>query len=196
VKTPLLGRETLTQVRLLPLGDTVVAERAVSQTNLSSTTPDDLVSVRALTAPTRSEIKALAEIFDQYRAHYREASDAFRSASWLDENLSTRRLRAFVAEDSASFVGFAVTMDVPASLRLAHFWQIRDLFVLPTHRQRGVGRALLASVRAAAIASSALRLVVQTEDDNDPALRLYVDSGYAVIKGYCSLMLPLGPEPR
>jgi hypothetical protein len=30
------------------------------------------------------------------------------------------------------------------------------------------GRALLASVRAAAIASSALRLVVQTEDDNDP----------------------------
>jgi len=68
-------------------------------------------------------------------------------------------------------------MDVPASLRLTHFCQIRDLFVLPTHRRLGVGRALLASVRAAAIASSALRLVVQTEDDNDPALRLYSDSG-------------------
>jgi GNAT superfamily N-acetyltransferase len=102
----------------------------------------------------------------------------------------------FVAEDSARFVGFATTMDVPASLRLAHFWQIRDLFVLPTHRRLGVGRALLASVRAAAIASSALRLVVQTEDDNDAALRLYADSGYAQIEGYCSLMLPLGPEPR
>jgi GNAT superfamily N-acetyltransferase len=102
----------------------------------------------------------------------------------------------FVAEDSARFVGLATTMDVPASLRLAHFWQIRDLFVLPTHRRLGVGRALLASVRAAAIASSALRLVVQTEDDNDPALRLYADSGYALIKGYCSLMLPLGPEAR
>jgi hypothetical protein len=49
---------------------------------------------------------------------------------------------------------------------------------------------------AAAIASGALRLVVQTEDDNDPALRLYADSGYAPIKGYRSLVLPLGPEPR
>ena len=87
-------------------------------------------------------------------------------------------------------------MEVPASLRLTYFWQIRDLFVLPTHRRLGVGRALLASVRAAAIASGALRLVLQTEDDNDPALRLYADSGYAMIKGYCALVLPLDPEPR
>jgi GNAT superfamily N-acetyltransferase len=181
---------------LLPLGDTVVVERAVSQnTHDSSRGPDDSVSVRALAAPTRKEIEALAEIFDQYRAHYGEASDASRSASWLDENLSTGRLRVFVAEESARFVGFAITMEIPASLRLAHFWQIRDLFVLPTHRRLAVGRALLASVRAAAIASSALRLVVLTEDDNDPALRLYADSGYTLIKGYCSLMLPLGPEP-
>jgi GNAT superfamily N-acetyltransferase len=82
-------------------------------------------------------------------------------------------------------------MEVPASLRLAHFWMIRDLFVLPTHRRLGVGRTLLTAVRAAAIASGALRLVVQTEEDNDPALRLYTDSGYRLISGYCSLMLPI-----
>ena len=46
------------------------------------------------------------------------------------------------------------------------------------------------------IASGALRLVVQTEEDNDPALRLYTDSGYALINGYCSLMLPIRPEAR
>ncbi len=120
-----------------------VVERAVSQkTNPSSRIPDDLVSVRALAAPTRREIEALAEIFNQYRAHYGEASDASRSACWLDENLRTSRLRVFVAEESGRFVGFAITMEVPASLRLTHFWQIRDLFVLPTHRRLGVGRAL------------------------------------------------------
>ena len=178
-------------------GDTLVAERAVSRnTHHSSTAADGLVSVRTLGAPTRREIEALAEIFDQYRAHYGEDSDTARSAGWLDENLSTSRLRVFVAEANGRFVGFATTMEVPASLRLAHFWQIRDLFVLPTHRRLGVGRALLASVRAAAIASGALRLVLQTEDDNDPALRLYADSDYTLIKGYCSLMLPIGPEPR
>jgi GNAT superfamily N-acetyltransferase len=169
----------------------------VSQdTHAPSTATGDSVSVRALTAPTRSEIEALAQIFDQYRAHYGEASDASRSARWLEQNVSTGRLRVFIAEDSGRFVGFAITIEIPASLRLARYWQIRDLFVLPAHRRLGVGRALLASVRAAAIASGALRLVVQTEDDNDPALRLYTDSGYAPIKGYCSLMLLLGPEPR
>jgi GNAT superfamily N-acetyltransferase len=172
-----------------------LSSRAVSQnTHPSSSAPDDLVSVRALAAPARRELEALAEIFDQYRAHYGEAPDASGSAYWLDENLGTSRLRVFVAEESGRFVGFAITMDVPASLRLGHFWQIRDLFVLPTHRRLGVGRALLASVRTAAIASNALRLVVQTEDDNDPALRLYADSGYTLIESYCSLMLPLRPD--
>jgi GNAT superfamily N-acetyltransferase len=159
----------------------------------SPSAADDRVSVRFLGAPTPREIEALAEIFDQYRAHYGEDPDTSGSARWLVENLNTNRLRVFVAEGNGRFVGFAITIDVPASLRLAHFWQIRDLFVLPTHRRLGVGRALLASVRAAAIASGALRLVLQTEDDHDAALRLYADSGYAMIKGYCSLMLPLDP---
>lgn len=165
-------------------------------TDPSPTVADDLISVRAPDAPTRGEIEVLAEMFDQYRVHYGEAPDATRSACWLDENLSTGRLRAFVAEDDGMLVGFAIAMELPASLRLSHFWQIRDLFVLPTHRRLGVARTLLASVREAAIASGAVRLVVQTEEDNDPALRLYTDSGYAPIKGYHSLMLPLSPEPR
>jgi len=152
--------------------------------------------VRALGAPTPRETEALAEIFDQYRAHYGEGSDTSGSARWLDDNLKASRICVFVAEDNGRFIGFAITTDVPASLRLAHFWQIRDLFVLPTHRRLGVGRTLLASVRAAAAASGALRLALQTEDDNDPALRLYAESDYTLVKGYCLLVLPLGPEPR
>lgn len=152
--------------------------------------------VRILTAPTPGEIEALAEVFDRYRAHYDEPSDAASSRRWLEQCLDTGRLRAFVAEDGGKLVGFATTMEVPASLRLAHFWQIRDLFVLPTHRRLGVGRALLASVRAAAVESGAVRVTVQTEGDNDSALRLYADGGYALITGYRHLALPLGSEPR
>jgi GNAT superfamily N-acetyltransferase len=154
------------------------------------------VSVRTLAAPAHHEIEALAQIFDRYRVHYGEASDVSRTARWLEHQVGTGRLQVFFAEDRGTFVGFAITADIPASLRLAHYWQIRDLFVLPTQRRLGVARALLASVRTAAIASGALRVVLQTEDDNDPALHLYTDSGYVPVKGYRSLILPLGPEQR
>jgi GNAT superfamily N-acetyltransferase len=157
---------------------------------------DGPFSVRALTAPARAEVEALAEIFDRYRVHYGEDSDPGGSVRWLSENLDAGRLRAFVAEDAGGLVGFALAAEIPASLRLARFWQIRDLFVLPTQRRLGVGRALLALVRTAAAEAGAVRLVVQTEDDNDPALRLYAASGYAVIEGYRSLLLPLTRDPR
>ena len=150
-------------------------------------------SVRILATPSSGEIEALAEIFDRYRAHYGESSDSAGSLArrWLEQCLNTGGLRAFVAEDGARIVGFATTLEVPASLRLAYFWHVRDLFVLPTHRRLGVARSLLASVRAAALDAGALRLVLQTEDDNEPAIRLYEQSGYTVVKGYCSLMLTL-----
>ncbi len=150
--------------------------------------------VRALTAPTRAEIEQLAEIFDRYRLHYGEAADASRTASWLEENISSGHLEAFVAEDKGAFVGFAITMTVPASLRLGYFWQIRDLFVVPNHRRLGVGSALLDFIRAAAVRAGALRLVVQTEADNTPALRLYAESSYTAVEGYRSLTLPLTPD--
>jgi GNAT superfamily N-acetyltransferase len=154
------------------------------------------VDVRTLTSPTRTEIEQLAEIFDLYRAHYGEAADAPHVARWLEDNIRSRRVEAFVAEDNDGVVGFAITIAVPASLRLGHFWQIRDLFVLPDRRRVGVGRALLDSIRAAAIAAGALRIVLQTEADNMPALRLYAETGYAVVKGYCSLALPLTADFR
>ena len=128
--------------------------------------------------------------------HYGEAPDASQSATWLERNLNSTRFRAFVAEGKGQFVGFATTMEVPASLRLGHFWQIRDLFVLPHQRRLGVGRALLDSIRAAAIAAGALRLVLQTEDDNEPAHRLYAESGYTLVEGYRSLTLPLSSDFR
>jgi ribosomal protein S18 acetylase RimI-like enzyme len=152
------------------------------------------VEVRALGAPTGAETEQLAELFDLYRGHYGEAADPSRTASWLEGNIGSGRLEAFVADGNGLFVGFAVTMSVPASLRLGRFWQIRDLFVLPSHRRLGVGRMLLDVVREAAIRAGALRLVLQTEADNDPALRLYAESGYSIVEGYCSLALPLTPD--
>jgi len=152
------------------------------------------VGVRTLAAPTRTEIERLTAIFDRYRAHYGEAADASQTANWLQENIGSGRLEAFVAEANGEFIGFAFTVAVPASLRLGHFWQIRDLFILPNHRRLGVGGALLDCIRGAAISAGASRLVLQTEGDNTSALRLYAESGYTTVEGCRSLTLPLKPD--
>ena len=59
-------------------------KRAVSQnSHPSPSATSEPVSVRTLTAPTRSEIEALAELFDKYRAHYGEASYPAQAIRWL-----------------------------------------------------------------------------------------------------------------
>ena len=150
-----------------------------------------MYSVRPLAASSSGEVDALAGIFDRYRVHYGEADDPERSARWLTQNLGPGRLQAFMAEDDSTVVGFATVVQIPASLRLGHFWQIRDLFVLPTHRRHGIASALLEAVRSAAAASGALRLVLQTEDNNEGALNLYRRAGYVPITGYRGLVLPI-----
>ena len=87
-------------------------------------------------------------------------------------------------------------MIVSASLRLGHFWQIRDLFGLPNHRRLGVGRTLLELIRAAAIGAGALRLVLQTEADNTPALRLACIMHCAVRAGLHDEAAAFGSPPR
>ncbi len=150
--------------------------------------------VRPLAADSLGDVEALAGVFDRYRVHYGEAADLGRSARWLTQNLGPGGLQAFVAQDGSTVVGFATVVRVPASLRLGHFWQIRDLFVVPSHRRRGVALALLEAMRSAAAASGASRLALQTEEDNERALAVYRRAGYMPVTGYRGLVLVLS-EP-
>ncbi len=150
--------------------------------------------ITAQEGPTRAQIAQIADLFDQYRAHYGEPADSAQSIAWLQRNISNGVLDVFTAEANGEMVGFAITMTIPASLRLGHYWQIKDLFVVPELRHVGVGRALLDHLRSAATASGALRLVVQTEMDNSNALRLYESSGFVALDDYRSLVLPLASD--
>jgi GNAT superfamily N-acetyltransferase len=148
-------------------------------------------SVRPLLTPLPGDLEALAGVFDLYRSHYGMAVEPGRSVSWLAHQLHAGRLQVFVAEEDSAIVGFATSVQMPASLRLGHWWQIRDVFVLPDHRRQGIALSLFAAVRSAAEASGALRLGLQTERENKPALALYRSAGYAPVSGYRGLTLPL-----
>ncbi len=82
-------------------------------------------------------------------------------------------------------------MVIPASLRLGCSWQLRDLYVVPSARRRGVARALVGAVRQAATAAGAIRLSVQTEPGNLAALQLYRTSEFVPVGDIQILALPL-----
>ena len=185
---------TLAGARSLPLGDTVFVERAVSQnTHPSSTGTSEPISVRPLTAPRHSEIEALADLFDKYRVHYGEACDtSSQQVGWNRTSAPThaRLSRKTVGGSSVSRSRwkYAHPCGSPISGRSEIFSSCLRTVVVESVVPFSAPSERLQSGRGA------LRLVVQTEEDNDPALRLYTDNGYALIDGHCSLMLPVRPE--
>jgi GNAT superfamily N-acetyltransferase len=149
------------------------------------------VTVTALTEPDADQLAGVAEVFDQYRRHYGQPVVAEQTLAGLTDHTSHRRLSVFVAHMGEDLAGLATTVVVPASLRLGCSWQLRDLYVVPGARRRGVARALVGAVRQAAIAARAIRLSVQTEPGNIAALQLYRTSGFVPVEDIQVLALPL-----
>lgn len=131
----------------------------------------------------------MVALFESYRRHYGHPGGSVDVRDWLESQLASGGFRGFLAHRDGEAVGIAFVTSTPASLRLGHFWQLRDLYVADRQRRRGVGRALLARVRDAAAAEGALRVSLTTEDDNTGALALYRHFGFERVDGYISMSL-------
>ena len=149
------------------------------------------VRVTALTEPAAEQLVGVAEVFDQYRRHYGQLVVAGQTLAWLSDHTRHRQLSVFVAHVGEDLAGLATAVALPASVRLRCSWQLRDLYVVPGARRRGVARALVGAVRQAAAAAGAIRLSVQTEPSNIAALQLYRTSGFAPVEDIQILALPL-----
>jgi len=119
-----------------------------------------------------------------------EMGERYASAweDWDPEDAQRAQL-AFAldpADIAATFL--ALVDDVPvghAALRRLHGeWELKRVVTLPTHRGRGVSRALIAAVEDEARAHGAARLILQTGDRQPDAVRLYEWLGYEPIPIY------------
>lgn len=143
------------------------------------------------TVPGDYGFQSFVELFDQYRVHYGQAADEPRSQSWLIDATTAGPMRAFLARVDGVAAGICLIAICPASLSLGEFWMVRDIYVDPRWRRTGMARALLDAVRSAAEQRGALRLTLQTEEDNVAALRLYGRYGFGPVTGMRHLSLPL-----
>ncbi|MGR8961629.1 N-acetyltransferase family protein [Rhizobium leguminosarum] len=70
-------------------------------------------------------------------------------------------------------VGFANYIFHPSTWSLSNSCYLQDLFVAPTVRGKGYGRAMIAHVCEQAAAAGSSRVYWQTQEDNAPAIALY-----------------------
>jgi ribosomal protein S18 acetylase RimI-like enzyme len=146
---------------------------------------------------TDEALAAASGIFNDYRHHYGEPpSEDARALGWLTDMVGSKKLTVYTAAPAdGPPVGFATSHEVPASLTMGRFWQLRDLYVLPEGRRLGVGRALVLAVCAAAREAGAARLSLVTEPDNDGALGLYQALGFEHVEGLVTLSLSFVRPP-
>jgi GNAT superfamily N-acetyltransferase len=133
----------------------------------------EVVSVTRL--GSLGDIDAAAALLDEYRQHYGANPAPEAVGEWLREQIESTRARVYVAGEADGICTVAV---VPAALTLRTVWLVRDLYVKPAARRRGVARALLTAVEEEARASGAHRLSLQTETDNVRAIDLYARTGF------------------
>lgn len=142
--------------------------------------PEPVVSSRA----SLEDLDSLTSLFDAYRMFYRQASDRATAREFLRERLSHAESVIFLARtERGDALGFTQLYPSFSSVSARRIWILNDLFVVPEARQRGVARILMARARRFASETGALRLVLETAEDNHPAQALYESLGYACESG-------------
>ncbi|HEX4212307.1 MAG TPA: GNAT family N-acetyltransferase [Candidatus Dormibacteraeota bacterium] len=136
-------------------------------------------------------LESVAELFDDYRAHYGRERSRVRARAWLGDQISSGRIRMAAAIVEGAPRAFVTTAPSPASLALGTAWMVKDLWVDAAFRRSGLARRLIEGVVDAARLAGATRLSLQTEPANAPALSLYAELGFRPIEDLTLLGLDL-----
>ena len=115
-------------------------------------------------------IAALNRLFNEVD----EAPEAI-AVRMRDPNCVETVILAKVADES---IGFALVRVVPSVLYSTPHAELTELYVMDEYRQRGIASDLIAFAEQVAVQKGARSILIQTGDDNAPALSLYRKHGY------------------
>ena len=126
-----------------------------------------------------ADVPAVVELVHQLAGNYERAADACHlTAPQLHAALFGDRPALFghVAVVEGEVVGFALWFNF-STWRGVHGIYLKDLFVLPSHRGTGLGRALLRQLAEECVARGGARLEWAVLDWNEPSIGFYGSLG-------------------
>jgi GNAT superfamily N-acetyltransferase len=129
-------------------------------------------------------IAALAEY--ERLSHELRGSEGLLAAGLFGPDANAE---ALIAEIDGAVVGFALYFHTFSTFECRRGIWLEDLFVLPEHRQSGVGRALLSRLARLGVERGCARLEWAALDWNEPALRFYGSLGARELGDWRTLRL-------
>ncbi len=121
---------------------------------------------------TQEHIPTLIPLFDAYRVFYKQESDLDAAQQFLEERFRKKESIVFIAFLKEKAVGFTQLFITFSSVSLQPYYVVNDLYVDATHRQKGIGEALLNRAKEFCREKGYKGLSLETAIDN-PAQKLY-----------------------
>lgn len=113
-------------------------------------------------------------LWEAYQAFYKVSiPDAVTEQTWARLFDDRVPMNGFVAEEDGTLVGLVHYISHFSTWTDGPYIYLQDLFTVPSARGKGVGRALIAAVYAAAREVGAARVYWLTHETNEPAIALY-----------------------
>lgn len=143
------------------------------------------IEIRQADFDDPTHARGIVDVLDSY------ASDPVGGAQPLSADVRTR-LVATLRDHPTSVVLLAFDEDLPVGVAICFLGlstfqarpllNIHDLAVVPAHRGRGVGQALLRAAERHAVERGCCRLTLEVQDDNERARRSYTRFGFEDVR--------------
>ncbi|MDE0841531.1 MAG: GNAT family N-acetyltransferase [Porticoccaceae bacterium] len=135
-----------------------------------------------ISVATTDDLTDIAPLFDLYRQFYQQDANIELANTYLHDRISTASSTVLIAWDGdierKKAVGFTQLYASFCSVDASPIWILYDLFVDPSMRNRGMGKALMEQAEGIARDSGASRIDLETAIDNINAQALYEARGY------------------
>jgi ribosomal protein S18 acetylase RimI-like enzyme len=142
------------------------------------------------------DLDAVAPLFDAYRQFYDKPTDLALARRYMTDRFQRKESVVIVAENAAGeIVGFTQLYPAFCSVLADRTFVLYDLFVTPSARGTGAGRALMEAAEAHARKAGAARLELQTAKTNKIGQSLYESCGWQRDELFYNYTKGLGGRP-
>ena len=125
------------------------------------------------------DLPQLAALFNAYRVFYEQPSDITVAKQFIAERLNNKDSAILVALNSEQkIIGFCQIYPSFCSVIAAKIGVLYDLFIEPSVRKSGAGKALMLVAHEYAVEHGFARLDLTTAKTNLPAQTLYESLGW------------------